>query len=97
MFTIFQTEQAKKQLRELNEDKGLRKRYNSVVKSLRLLSSNPRHPGLHTHEYTSLQGPDGQKVFTAYAESSTPAAYRIFWYYGPGKDQITIISITPHP
>jgi len=36
-------------------------------------------------------------VFEAYAESKTPAAYRIFWYDGPGKNEITIIAITPHP
>ena len=97
MFILFQTEQAKEQLKELKGDKGLQKRYKSVVKTLRLLSDNPRHPGLHTHEYTTLKGPCNEKVFTAYAEGSTPAAYRIFWYYGPDKNQITIVSITSHP
>jgi hypothetical protein len=24
-------------------------------------------------------------------------AYRLFWCYGPGRNQITIIAITPHP
>jgi hypothetical protein len=38
-----------------------------------------------------------KKIFEAYAEQSTPAAYRIFWYYGPGNKQITVIAITPHP
>jgi len=50
-----------------------------------------------THEFTSLKGPKGEKVFEAYAEQATPAAYRIFWYYGSKENQITIISITPHP
>ena len=45
----------------------------------------------------SLKGPHKEKVFEAYAEQKTPAAYRIFWYYGPEKNQITTISITPHP
>ena len=44
-------------------------------------ASDPRHPGLKTHEFTSLKGPNGEKVFEAYAEQSTPSAYRIFWYY----------------
>jgi hypothetical protein len=39
----------------------------------------------------------GKEIFEAYAENNTPAAYRIFWCYGPEKDNITIISITPHP
>jgi len=62
-----------------------------------LLASNPRHHSLQTHEFTSLKGPQGEKVFEAYAEQSTPAAYRVFWYYGPAKGQITIFAITRHP
>jgi hypothetical protein len=31
------------------------------------------------------------------AENKTPAAYRIFWHYGPGQDEITVIAIIPHP
>lgn len=31
------------------------------------------------------------------SENQTPAAFRIFWHHGPGKDVITIIAITPHP
>ena len=27
----------------------------------------------------------------------THAAYRIFWYYGPNKEEITILAITEHP
>jgi hypothetical protein len=37
------------------------------------------------------------EVFEAYAENKTPAAWRIFWYYGPDRKQITILTITPHP
>jgi len=44
-----------------------------------------------------MKGPDGNKVFEAYAEQNTPAAYRVFWYYGPEKKQITILTITAHP
>jgi hypothetical protein len=29
--------------------------------------------------------PRGEKIFEAYAEQSTPATYRIFWYDGPEK------------
>ena len=68
-----------------------------VAKCIKLLSANPRHPGLSTHEFTSMKGPDGNKVFEAYAEQNTPAAYRVFWYYGPEKKQITILTITAHP
>ena len=72
------------------------KRYKAVKKAVRILSSNPRHNTLKTHEFTSLKGPEGEKVFEAYAGQATPAAYRIFWYYGPDENQITVIAITPH-
>jgi hypothetical protein len=74
----------------------LTKRYKAVVKTIRFLSENPRHPGLSTHEFTTLKGPRDEKVFEAYAEQKTPAAYRVFWYCGPGDSQITIIAVTPH-
>jgi hypothetical protein len=97
LFEIFLTEEAKTQLERLKKDKGLEKRYNAVKKAIRFLSENPRHKSLKTHEFTSLIGPKGEKIFEAYGEQSTPAAYRIFWYYGPGRNQMTLLAITPHP
>jgi hypothetical protein len=97
LFEILITDQAGEKLAELKTDKGFSKRYKAVSKAIKLLSENPRHPSLMTHEFTSLKGPHGEKVFEAYAEQSTPAAYRIFWCYGPEPQQITIVSITPHP
>lgn len=97
MFEVFITDQAGEQLERLRKDKGLVKRYKAVSKAMKLLAANPRHKSLRTHEYTSLRGPGGEKVFEAYAEQSTPAAYRIFWCYGPNAHQITILAITPHP
>jgi len=97
LFEIFLTDQARSQIKKLKTDRGLEKRYKAVKKTIRFLSTNPRHSGLQTHEFSSLKGPQGEKVFEAYVEQSTPAAYRIFWYYGPEKNQITILTITPHP
>ncbi|MDA8171431.1 MAG: hypothetical protein M0Z48_06330 [Nitrospiraceae bacterium] len=97
MFDIFLTDEAREQLNQIKNDKGLSKRYKAVKKTIQFLSQNPRHPGLQTHEFTTLKGPKGEKVFEAYAEQATPAAYRIFWFYGPKGNQITIVSITPHP
>jgi len=73
--------------------------FKQVHKCISLLQDNPRHPGLQTHEFTAIPHPfDGrQKVFEAYAQHRTPGAYRVFWCYGPGKGEITIIAITPHP
>lgn len=96
-FSLLFTEEAEQNLHELEEDAGLAKRLKAVRKALGLLELNPRHPGLHTHKYSALSGHKGQEVFEAYAESKTPAGYRIFWHYGPGKNRITVIAITPHP
>ena len=97
MLEIFLSDQAKVQLNKLKTDKGLNKRYNAVRKTIKLLSLDPRYKSLKTHEFSSLKGPAGEKIFEAYSEQSTPAAYRVFWCYGPDKNQITIVAITPHP
>jgi hypothetical protein len=75
-----------------------------IQKALGYLELDPHHPGLHTHEFLSLTGVNGEKLFEAYAQNNTPCAYRIFWHYGPdeaiGKKRtsiITIVAITPHP
>ena len=96
-FTLKFTEQAEADLESLEEDKSLLKRFKAVRKALGYLETNPRHPGLHTHKYSSLSGPSGEEISEAYAENKTPAAYRIFWFYGPDKKEITIIAITAHP
>lgn len=96
-FKLFFTNQASTDLELLRNDNGLVKRFKAVRKALGYLETNPRHPSLNTHKYNSLSGPNGEEIFEAYAENNTPAAYRIFWYYGPEKKEITILAITEHP
>jgi len=96
-FAIFLTDSARTALEQLERDAGLSKRLKAVRKTLALLESNPRHPSLHSHKFQSLQGPKGEDVFEVYAEQATPAAYRVFWCYGPKKGQITVIAVTSHP
>ena len=73
------------------------KLYKRIGKALALLASDPRHPGLRSHEISSLTARYGRKVWESYLENRTPAAGRIFWAYGPGKNDITILAIEPHP
>ena len=68
-----------------------------VRKTLALLEHNPRHPGLNSHKYQSIKGQDGSDVWESYVGYRTPGAWRIFWQYGPDHNQITIITIGPHP
>ena len=96
-FFLSFTPSARQELKELKDSAHLEKRFKAVSKALKYLAANLRHPGLQTHPYTSLVGPHGEKVFEAYAEQNTPAAYRIFFHYGPLKEMISIISIERHP
>lgn len=96
-FELVFTNEANKNLAELANKPSLLKRLKAVNKALAYLEMNPRHPSLNTHEYDSLTREFGIKIFEAYAENHTPQAYRIFWHYGTGKNEITIIAITPHP
>jgi hypothetical protein len=73
--------------------------FKQVHQCIQKLLNDPRHPGLNTHKYDSLEHPYDRKqsVFEAYAQNQTPGAYRVFWCYGPKRGDITIIAITPHP
>lgn len=97
MFELEWTKEAEETCNLLKDDASQKKRYNAVKKTIKFLATNPRHNSLQTHEFLSLKGPNGEKVFEAYAEQKTPAAYRVFWYYGPSRGIITIIAITSHP
>jgi hypothetical protein len=96
-FRLSFTPEAKEKLSELKHKPHLEKRFKAVAKALGHMQANPRHPGLQAHEFSSFKGPKGEKVFEAYAEQDTPSAYRIFFYYGPQKNEITVFTITPHP
>ena len=86
-------EKAPRRIRSKEEEKLRRQ----MGKAMALLSSNPRHPGLHSHEITSLTARYGLKVWESYLENNTPRAGRIFWCYGPDQGSITIIGLEPHP
>ncbi len=91
------TENAEDTLKELEKDKSKQRIYKDVRKTLKFMRMDLRHPSLNTHEFESLIGPNGEKVFEAYAQQNTPCAYRILRYYGPGQKTISIAAIIPHP
>lgn len=66
-------------------------------KAMAYLAANPRHPGLNSHEIELLSRRYGQKVWQSYLENRTPSAARMYWVYGPGKNEITVIGLEPHP
>ena len=96
MFELEWTDEANAVYQRLKGNPAEKARYKAIKKTLEFLGENPRHPSLQTHPFSSLEGPNGEKVFEAYAQQNTPAAYRVFWYYGPQKGVITVLTITAH-
>lgn len=76
------------------EDRELFRKWAKAVARLR---DDPFYPGLKSHEITDLTRRYGRKVFQSYLENNTPAAGRMFWVYGPGESEITVIGLEPHP
>lgn len=97
-FRLLYTREAEKVLNDLRATKQHTTKPKKIQKSLRLLQhAGPRHPGLHSHGYTSVPGPGGEQLWESYVENRTPSAWRIWWIYGPGDGQLTIVTIGPHP
>ena len=64
---------------------------------MELLSENPRHPGLASHEIDDLSKKYGIKVWQSHLENRRAGARRMFWAYGPGRASITILGLEKHP
>ena len=95
-FELEWADEAKATFNLLKTNPSEKSRYKAVKKALGFLASDPRHPSLQTHPFLSLRGPNGERVFEAYAQHRRAAAYRILWYYGPSKGIITIFLMFPH-
>ncbi len=65
--------------------------------ALKKLAYDPSYPSLNTHEIDPLSKRYGMKVWQSYLENRTSKARRMFWVYGPGNRDITIIGLEPHP
>ena len=53
------------------------KDFKKLVKALRFLENNPRHPGLESHEIEPLSRRCKQRVWQSYIENKTPDACRV--------------------
>ena len=85
-FKLKLTSEAEESLNSLK--KGDPKKHKKVLKTLGLMELDLRHPSLNTHKYESMRGSNGKEVFEAYVENKTPAAFRVFWCYGPNRDEL---------
>ena len=96
-FNLRYTNEAAAVLEDLAKPRH-RAKYRKALKALRLLRDvGPAHPGLSSHKYHSLTGPNGEDVWESCVEIRTPGAWRIWWIYGPDADTITVVTLGPHP
>jgi hypothetical protein len=84
-------------------DKDDTRIFKQITKAIDFLSANPRHNSLNSHEigllserYSKLLGYKC-KVWQSCLENNTPGAGRVYWVYGSGKAEISIIGLEPHP
>lgn len=49
------------------------------------------------HSISSLTERYGMKVWKSYLENNNSKARRMFWVYGPNREDITIIGLDLHP
>ena len=70
MFELLFAPQADADLKELENNPAKKAVLKAVRKTLGFMEVNLRHPSLNTHEYHSLKGPNGEKVFEAYAQQN---------------------------
>lgn len=72
-------------------------RAKKIRKTIEFLATDPSHPGLSTDRYEDLDHAFDEKIWESYVEHRTPSAWRIWWFYGPGDDRITVVDVGPHP
>lgn len=70
------------------------KKWGNAIKKL---ANDPQYPSLNTHEISPLSKRYGMKVWQSYLENRKSGAKRMYWVYGPGQCDITIIGLEPHP
>jgi hypothetical protein len=104
MFTIYLDGEAETLINELSEKAlaGTLNRdetdlYRKIRKALQHLETNPRHPGLKSHEIDVLTEKYGVRIWESYLENKKSGARRMFWIYGPETKEITIVGIENHP
>ena len=71
--------------------------YQKWGQAMRHLSLDPMYPGLNSHEIPQLTKRVGKKVWQSYLENRKSGAMRMYWVYGPQKQEITIIGLASHP
>ena len=85
-----------KQYRDGSINKKDRELYKKWGNALKKLSEDPMYPSLRSHEIEDLSRRYGMKVWQSYLENKKSGARRMYWVYGPDRQEITIIGLEPH-
>ena len=80
--------------RASKRDRSLFAEINRVLSYLKL---DPNYHRLKTHEIADLSRKHSRKIYCSYVEEEIPKAYRMLWAFGPGKEEISVLWIGPHP
>ncbi len=96
-FSLILTKEFKEQLQKIRDDGSKPHLIWQVKAAIIKLAHNPKYPGLNSHIFDSFSRHYGREVWESYVQNRTPGAYRLFWHYGPGKKDITLVMVTPHP
>ncbi|WP_326960520.1 hypothetical protein [Amycolatopsis sp. NBC_01286] len=97
-FRLLYSDETKAVLEDLRAKAQHARKLRKVKKALAFMEQQgPSYPGLRTHPMESIPGPNGKTLYQSYVENNTPGAWRIWWVYGPEADQISIVSVGPHP
>lgn len=97
-FELLYTCEAEKVINDLRAKQQYASKLKKIRKALRRLEqAGRRRPGLRSHDYKSIPGPGGDTLWESYVENETASAWRIWWIYGPGDGQLTIVTVGPHP
>jgi hypothetical protein len=97
-YTLLFSDEASKVLDDLLRSSHYATKCKKIRKALQLLrDEGPMYPGLQSHKYKTMRGPNGEDVWESYVENKTPGAWRIWWCYGPETETITVYTIGKHP
>ena len=95
-FKLQMTLEAKEQLSIIMNDGSKAGLQKQIRKCFKLLSENPRHPGLNSPPLVGSEESAGLKIWSSYIQNKTPAAHRVLWSYSKTKKDIIVLQIIPH-
>ena len=94
-FRLHLTETIREQIKAVSQDPAQAGLEFQLKAAITKLAHHPKFKGLNSHKYDSLNERYGKEVWESYVQNNTPGAWRLFWFYGVGKDEITLVLATP--